>query len=271
MQSFICVACGTQFSPSASPPAQCPICVDERQYVPRAGQRWAVMPDLQRHFENELLRVDDGLFAVVTRPQFAIGQRAYLVQTPEGNVLWDCISLVDPDTVSSIWAHGGVAAIAISHPHYYSSMAAWSQAFGGIPIYLHESDRQWVQYPGAAIEYWTGESKPLPGGLRLIRCGGHFEGGTVLHWPAGADGRGALLTGDVLQVCPDRKHFGFMYSYPNYIPLPPDAVRTIAATLEPYPFDVAFGAFGNIIEQDASGALVRSAHRYLRAIGQPLH
>ena len=26
---------------------------------------------------------------------------------------------------------GGIAAIAISHPHYYTSMVEWSRAFGG--------------------------------------------------------------------------------------------------------------------------------------------
>ena len=267
MQSFLCVACGTQFAPTLNPPASCPICTDERQFVPRQGQRWTTMPELHRHCENELLRVDEGLFAVVTRPQFAIGQRAYLVQTAEGNVLWDCLSLVDPDTISTLWAHGGVSAIAISHPHYYGSMAAWSQAFGGVPIYLHASDQAWVQHADPAIEYWDGGSKALPCGLTLVHCGGHFPGGTVLHWAAGAGGRGALLTGDVLQVCPDRKSFGFMYSYPNYIPLSPQAVRGIVEKVAGYGFDVAFGALGSVVEVDAKGALHRSADRYLRAIG----
>ena len=267
MHSFICAACGTQFAPSQNPPSQCPVCMDERQFVPRGGQRWATMPDLQRHFENELVRIDEGLFAVVTRPQFAIGQRAYLVQTREGNVLWDCVSLVDPDTISTIWAHGGVSAIAISHPHHYASMVAWSHAFGGIPIYLHEQDRTWVQHSDAAVEFWSGESKSLPGGLTLVHCGGHFAGGTVLHWASGAGGRGALLTGDVLQVCPDRKSFGFMYSYPNFIPLCADAVRGIAARVDGYEFAMAFGALGNVIEEGAKAAVARSADRHARAIG----
>jgi DNA-directed RNA polymerase subunit RPC12/RpoP len=267
MQSFICVACGTQFAPSQNPPAACPVCTDERQFVPRSGQRWATMADLHRHFENEVIRVDDGLFSVVMRPQFAIGQRAYLVQTPEGNVLWDCISLVDPDTISTLWAHGGVSAIAISHPHYYTSMGAWSEAFGGIPIYLHAEDKTWVQNACPAIEYWEGATKVLPGGLTLVHCGGHFNGGTVLHWAGGASRKGALLTGDVLQVCQDRRSFGFMYSYPNYIPLRPEAVRAIVSRVEPFEFEMAFGAFGNAIEVDAKGAVHRSAERYLRAIG----
>ena len=62
----------------------------------------------------------------------------------------------------------------------------------------------------------TGETNDLGGGLTLIRCGGHYEGGQVLHW---ARRGGALLSGDIVQVIPDRRYVSFMYSYPNLIPL----------------------------------------------------
>ena len=114
---------------------------------------------------------------------------------------------------------GGISAIAISHPHYYSSMIEWSRAFD-CPVFLHAADRQWVMRPDPAIEFWEGETKEIGQGLTLIRCGGHFEGGTVLHWPGGADGKGVILSGDILQVVEDRRWVSFMYSYPNLIPLP---------------------------------------------------
>ena len=115
-------------------------------------------------------------------------------------------------------AVGGVSAIAISHPHYYTAMVEWSRAFGGVPVHLHAADRQWVMRPDKAIAFWDGETLKLGEGLMLVRCGGHFEGGTVLHWQGGADGKGAILTGDIIQVVADRKHVSFMYSYPNYVP-----------------------------------------------------
>ena len=77
-----------------------------------------------------------------------------------------------------------MAAIAISHPHYYSSMVEWSHAFDGAPIYVHAADRPWVMRPDPHIVFWEQETLPLLGGLTLIRCGGHFAGGQVLHWPA---------------------------------------------------------------------------------------
>src|SRR5436305_1810436 len=168
-------------------------------------------------------------------PHFAIGQRALYVRTPQGNLLWDCVPLLDEAVVEAVRALGGISGIAISHPHY--CMVEWSQACGGVPIYLHAADRQWVMRPDKAIVFWEGETKSLAEGLTLVRCGGHFEGGTVLHWAGGAVGKGALLTGDIIQVVADRKHVSFMYSYPNYIPLSEAAVERIVKAVEPFEFD----------------------------------
>jgi hypothetical protein len=41
----------------------------------------------------------------------------------------------------------------------------------------------------------------------------------MLHVPQVADGAGALFSGDIIQVVPDRRWVSFMYSYPNLIPL----------------------------------------------------
>ena len=139
-------------------------------------------------------------------------------------------------------------------------MVEWSRAFGDVPIYLHAADRRWVMRPDPAIEFWEGETKALHDGLTLIRCGGHFEGGTVLHWPAGAEGQGVLLSGDILQVCQDRRHVSFMYSYPNYIPLSADSVRRVVAAVEPFAFDRIYGfMFDLVIKEDAKAAVSRSA------------
>jgi hypothetical protein len=59
-----------------------------------------------------------------------------------------------------------------------------------------------------------------------------------------------------------------MYSYPNLVPLGPDAVRHTVAVLEPFTFDRIYGAWWDrVIETDGRGALHRSAERYLRTIG----
>lgn len=268
MPHFICTTCGTQFVESDQPPVACVICQDERQYVKATGQNWTTLERLRLTNRNSIKFEETGLLGIGIEPHFAIGQRALYVRTPHGNILWDCLSLLDEAVVEAFKALGGLSAIVISHPHYYSAMVEWSRAFGNVPIYLHAADREWVMRPDKAINFWDGESHQLAAGLTLLRCGGHFAGGTVLHWAGGADGRGALLTGDILQVVADRRHVSFMYSYPNYIPLPASAIERMVQVIEPYPYDRVYGAFWDmVIARDGKEAVRRSAERYLRAIG----
>lgn len=266
MDGAICITCGTQYPPAERVPPSCPICEEPRQYVRATGQAWTTLPALRQTHQNAFRQYEPDLIGIGTVPSFAIGQRALLLRTPSGNVLWDCVSLLDEATMTLIRALGGLAAIAISHPHYYTTMAEWGAAFGS-PIRLHAADRQWVMRPDAAIAFWEGERLDLLPGVTLIRCGGHFAGGTVLHWADGAAGRGALLSGDILQVAPDLRHVSFMRSYPNMIPLSRPAIEGITAPLAPYAFDAIYGAFfDRVIPTDGTAALARSASRYIAAI-----
>jgi hypothetical protein len=142
MSAFICTACGTQYALSEAPPGVCLICTDERQFVPASGQSWITLKGLRNANSNKYRCLATGLTSIETTPAFGIGQRAILARTPSGNVLWECLALIDDATVDLIKGLGGVAAIAISHPHYYTTMVEWSRALGGVPIYLHAADRQ---------------------------------------------------------------------------------------------------------------------------------
>lgn len=266
MEHFICITCGAQFAATVGPPPACPICEDERQYVGHEGQRWTTLTTLRRDHRNQIEAIEPGLTGIATEPRFAIGQQAHLIETPAGNMLWNCISLLDDETVAAVERRGGLAAIAISHPHFFSGMVEWSRVFGGVPIALHGDDRAWVMRPDDAIQFWDGETaEPLPGsGLTLIRCGGHFPGSCVAHWAAGAGGAGALLTGDTITVVSDRRWVSFMYAYPNLIPLGAVAIRRIVAAVEPFAFARLYGGWsGSVVASDAKGAVRRSAERYL--------
>ena len=269
MNAWICLTCGTQFTPSNNPPNACPICRDERQYIGRHGQQWTTLARMQVDgFHNDLRELEPRLTEIHTAPKFAIGERALLLQTDEGNVLWDCVSLMDDNTADAVRAHGGIAAIAISHPHYYTTMVEWAERFDA-RVYLHEADREWVMRGSERITFWSGESHPLMRGVTLARLGGHFPGGTVLHWAAGANGRGALLTGDIIDVVADQRWVSFMYSYPNLIPLPVAEVRHIGAAVAGYDFDRIYGAWIDaVVSEDAKDAVARSVERYIGAIEQ---
>jgi hypothetical protein len=266
MENFICAQCGTQFAESDAPPPGCPICEDERQYVRHGGQAWTTLAKLRRAHHNRLQEEAPGLLGIGTEPPFAIGQRALLLQTPEGNLLWDCVTLLDDETAAQVHARGGIRAIAISHPHFYSAMIEWSDRFEA-DIFLHAADRAWVMRPHPRIKFWENKTLQMWDGLTLINCGGHFEGGTVLHWEAGADGRGALLTGDIIQVVQDRRYVSFMRSFPNLIPLGRPAIEGIVGALKPFAFDQIYGAWWQAnVKRDARACVAQSADRYVRAI-----
>lgn len=255
----MCRTCGTQFGEPS--PSHCPICEDARQYVPVEGQQWTTLAALRESHGN-WIRDDAGFVGIGTEPSFAIGQRALLVPWRGANLMWDCISLVDDETADEVEVLGGLAAIAISHPHYYSSLVEWAQRFD-CPVYLHADDAEWLMRPDDHVVHWQGETHELGDGLTLVRCGGHFAGGQVLHVAE----RRALLSGDVVQVIPDRGHVSFMYSYPNLIPLGEAAVRGIVDALEPFAFDSIHGAWwGRVVERDGKAIVRRSAERYVRAI-----
>jgi glyoxylase-like metal-dependent hydrolase (beta-lactamase superfamily II) len=266
MPNFICITCGAQHAASDDPPAHCIICEDERQYTGWAGQQWTTLDTMRNsgyHNRFQEVRDEPGLWSIDTRPRVAIGQRALLVTTPGGNFLWDCITYLDDATIERVRELGGLSGISVSHPHFYSSMIEWSHAFGGVPVYVPKADAEWVVRPDPVVHWYEGSQPALPG-LTLVQTGGHFEGSAVLHWAAGARGRGALLTGDSIAVAQDRRWVTFMRSYPNYIPLPETLVRGIVEALEPYEFDRIHGGWWETtVDREAKEVVRRSAERYV--------
>jgi hypothetical protein len=144
MPTYLCVTCGTQFAPSAEPPRGCPICLDERQYVGPGGQQWTTLEDLRETHRSRVEEIEPGLVGIGVEPSFAIGQRALHVES----LLWDCVPLVDDGATQAI------ETIAVSHPHYYTTMVDWAERFDA-RVLLHEDDREWVMRPSPRIEYWS--------------------------------------------------------------------------------------------------------------------
>ncbi len=267
-QPFICVTCGMQYPPSATLPDGCPCCLDDRQYVHfERGQQWTTLEQLRGNHHNKFVPIEPGVTAIATEPQLGIGQQAYLIETPAGNYLWDLVAYVDETTIAEIQRRGGVTGIGISHPHYYTTLVEWSRLLGGVPVHLHESDREWVQRPDDAVRFWSGDTLEVGAGMTLVRIGGHFPGGTVLHWDksgvAEADRAGVLFSGDIVSVVADRSWVTFMYSYPNQIPLDADSVRRMARMLSGYRYERLRDAFDRHVVSDAFASVQRSAERYV--------
>ncbi|WP_353707024.1 MBL fold metallo-hydrolase [Cellulosimicrobium sp. ES-005] len=256
---WICRTCAVEH---AERPDVCAICADERQWVPATGQAWTTLAELAAAGERLVLEeLEPDLFGLSSEPSVGIGQQAKIVRTPAGNLLWDPPGYVDDDAVEQVRALGPVVAIAASHPHMFGVQVAWSRALGGVPVLVAEADAHWVARPDPVIETWTGEREVLPG-IVLSQPGGHFPGSAVVHWAAGAEGRGVLLSGDTIFANPDRTSVSFMRSYPNRIPLSAAVVLRVAEHVARRPFERLYNNFEGVVPADAREVVLRSAQRH---------
>ena len=182
-----------------------------------------------------------GVVNIVTVPQVGIGQRAILCCTANGNILWDCITYIDDDTVQRVRELGGIDAIAISHPHYFSTAVEWSQIFN-CPVYYSAEDEEWIMRFGPNVQrdvqagtedtyhigarqiLWRGPELNLLGGeVKVVKTGGHFPGSSVMLW---REARKLMIADSILVVpsglynvgrLPGTVAFTFMWSYPNFV------------------------------------------------------
>ncbi|KAF2465670.1 metallo-beta-lactamase domain-containing protein [Lindgomyces ingoldianus] len=280
MDLMICSMCGAQHSTRAA--KSCKVCDDPRQYVPPDGQSWTTLRELQlsgkyhNTFQHDPYH--SGVISIWTEPQVAIGQRAILCCTDKGNVLWDCITYIDDETVNRIKDLGGISAIVISHPHYYSTCLHWAEAFG-CSVYLSAEDEEWIMRKGDAQKLWEGnEMELLDGEFKVVKVGGHFYGSSVMLWKS----EKKLFVADSITVVPsgvyhvDRPRgtasFTFMWSYPNMIPLAPDLVHGIWQAVADLDFEDTHGAF---LLKDTRGRskerLLDSAKMFVNSMGHWEH
>ncbi|KAJ5364523.1 beta-lactamase-like protein [Penicillium cataractarum] len=293
---LICSTCGVQYDVSAGLNS-CKICDDPRQYVPPTGQSWTSLRSLHSSMENyrNVFSTDPdnpNLITIHTTPKLAIGQRAFLClgDSTSGNVLWDCITYLDEDTVKRVNSLGGIQAIVISHPHYFSTSIQWAEVFN-CDLFVSAEDEQWLgnRGDGHRLKIWKGERLPLlcshsssenrpTSDLMVIKTGGHFPGSSVLWWKSAKK----LLIADTILIVPsglyhvDRlpgtSSFTFMWSYPNYIPLSPDEIHGIWNAIKDLEFEDTHGAFlGQEIRGNSKRNILESAKIVVRASGHRQH
>src|SRR5699024_1844057 len=257
---LICATCGVEYDEPV--PAVCPICADERQWVPAAGQQWTSLDALSE--SGQRLRwspVERGRVQICTEPAAGIGQTAQLISTPSGSLLCDPTGYVDAGSVERVRVQGLLLAVAARHPHMSGGQSAWADALDA-PGLVCAAAEQGLGRRASRIQFWQDTFKVAPR-LRLHRIGGHFPGAAVAYWTEGAEGRGVLLSADTVFPNPDRATVGFMRSYPNKLPLSGQVVRRIADQLAELSFDAIVGNFGNAITTGAAEAVQRSAQRHI--------
>jgi len=262
MTTSICATCGNHFP--GSRPATCVVCADERQWMPPDGQRWTTLAELEAAGHASDVRVvEPGLTGIGADPPVAIGQRSLLVQTSAGNLLWDPSGFIDAAAVAAVREAGGLSFVTASHPHFYGSIGSWAEEFGA-EILVPSADASWLRVSSEArVRTWAGTLEVLPG-VTLVQCGGHFPGSAVVHWAAGADGRGVLLVGDTIFVTPGEDRVSYLWSAPNRLPLSEAAVTRVAEAVRPFAFDRIYGGWWTpVLRSDAWETVRRSSARYI--------
>ncbi len=257
---LICRTCAVEHAAGAT---VCAICSDDRQYIPKGGQQWTSLREMQQEgFRVEIETLEPDLHAIVSHPKAGIGQQAKLLCTPEGNLLWDPIGYVDVAAVRRIRDFGKVRGIVASHPHMFGVQVAWSHALGDVPVWVADVDKHWIARADPVIKFWTDDFDILPG-VKLVQVGGHFPGSAVVHWSGSSDGKGVLLGSDTIFANPDRASVSFMRSYPNRFPLSAAVVERIAHSVCRFSFDRLYGNFDNAIENNAKEVVRASADRHI--------
>ncbi|WP_019179556.1 hypothetical protein [Microbacterium yannicii] len=262
MTVWICQTCAIEHADTEQPPVICEICVDDRQWVPVAGQQWTHREQLrQLGYRTRIDELEPGLHGITVSPKLGIGQRGLLLCTEGGNLLFDPPGYIDQEAIDVVRDLGGVAVIASSHPHLTGASIQWSHAFGGVDVLVADADREWVRRPDPVIRFWRDETELLPG-VRIVQCGGHFPGSSVVDWQGGADGRGVLLTGDTLMVNPDHKTIAVMWSFVNRVPLSQTAIRGIQFAIQPLQYDRIYDGW-DALGTGARSRVTASLERYL--------
>ncbi|SNX87334.1 uncharacterized protein MEPE_06044 [Melanopsichium pennsylvanicum] len=290
----VCVTCGNQYS-SREGPQECPVCYDDRQYPCPTGQAYTTQRQLVPNTSFDLVPEDSDsrILRIKLNPPVAIGQTPIVLLTKFGAVIWDCNGFNSVELMHSICSvspTGKVAAIFISHPHFFGTSLSWAKMLD-CNVFISKLDRNWYQrgrdtyqnHPDfVSRQRYVTEvdqdlfSLPHVPSVTLIRCGGHFPGSNALHWDRDSDNRtnandlkgAAVFCADTFMVMPDRKRFTFAYSFPNNIPLPPHDVERIWAQMRRFNWSATFGGWsGRNVLSDSRSSLFRSTRYYIEKEG----
>ena len=268
MERFVCVTCGTQFPDADDAAAERARSATTRASTSRSrassGRRSpSCAPTTATRSGDE-----GALTGIGTEPHVRDRPARAARPARRANLLWDCVTLLDDATAAAVERRGGLAAIAISHPHYYSAMVEWAHRFDcpvlparGRPRVGHAArPRDRVLGGRDARPRRRADADPLRRPLRRR------------HRAAPARRGRAAVAATSSRSSPTARWVCFMYSYPNLIPLPEAAVQAMARRARAVRVRARSTAPGGArsSRRDGAGIVRRSAERYARALREVL-
>ncbi|TKX23442.1 hypothetical protein C1H76_4510 [Elsinoe australis] len=276
---IICVACGTQYDVTYKQGLErCKICDDPRQFIPPSGQQWTSLGREKGKHENkwEQDASDDRIWHLYADPKLGIGERASLIKTPHGNIIWDCFAYLSQDLVDFV---RGCAALVISHPHFYTTHLVWAQLLH-CPIYVHSADSEWLSRPcppSLQRHLITSPTQEILPGVTAIQTGGHFPGSMVLHYDRHLFVADSIMTQPAAYTPEPRPEgmgaYSFMWSIPNMIPLGPEGVKAIWDAVKGVEFSETHGLMMgmDVRHRDCKRWVLEGAKRQVRMMGWEGH
>lgn len=200
-------------------------------------------------------------------------------------MLWDCIAYLDEATETFIKGKGGLDAIVISHPHYYTTHMLWAQTFK-CPVYIAAEDEEWCVMPDPTglRRLVAGAGQTILPGVEAIKLGGHFPGSLVLrHLPPEhaetPEQGGMLFIADSFVTVPSALYhvdrppgtssYSFLWSIPNMIPLSAKEITRMWQVLRRWRFGSTHGAFlgQDVWDAKVKGRVLESMKIQCRAMG----
>ena len=173
---LVCATCGVEREERG---LVCPICDDERQFMPPDGvQRWADPTALD--VSVRVAELEPGLWGISLTGAPGIGQQAKIIQTDKGNVMVEVPAAINKDAVDAVLKLGNVVAIVPSHPHMFGCQSLWSAALGA-PVYVAKADAEWLGVRPEGAVYWEGTLK-VASGVVASSPGGHFPGSAAVSY-----------------------------------------------------------------------------------------
>lgn len=192
LPSYICTNCGF-WQKYFRRPERCPVCEDARHVLPEGGYEFLTAAEMGERVRCVREEVEPGVWKFSVEPAVGISPSGYLIVSDDGNVAFEGCPFYDEEALGHMESLGGVEFVSASHPHTYGAVWQIVERFGP-EVSIHREDLGWASAFGVTLPFDS--ALDLPGGLRLLHTGGHFDGHAVMHDP----GRGILFVGDAVKL-----------------------------------------------------------------------